>query len=62
MPVEIVPADIDTAQELTEDLTTAELAEALRQLRFTKNDRSLIALDKGVRDFILNALKERRPR
>jgi hypothetical protein len=42
--------------ELTADLTTAELAEALALLRFHGDEARLIALDRGVRDYLVSAL------
>jgi hypothetical protein len=43
---------------LTADLTTAELAEALGSLRFNGASRCLVALDRGVRDYLLRALRQ----
>jgi hypothetical protein len=44
---------------LTADLTTAELAEALGSLRFNGTSRRLVSLDRGVRDYLLRALRQR---
>jgi hypothetical protein len=44
---------------LTADLTTAELAEALANLRFQNGSRCLVSLDKGVRDYLLRAIGPR---
>ena len=44
---------------LTADLTTVELAEALGALRFRGKSRCLVSLDKGVRDYLLRAIRAR---
>jgi hypothetical protein len=45
--------------ELTADLTTLQLAEALAGLRFRGNSRCLVSLDRDVRDYLLRALAPR---
>ena len=46
--------------ELTADLTTAELAEALASLRFNGGaSRCMVLLDRGVRDYLVRALRKR---
>jgi hypothetical protein len=43
---------------LTSDLTT-ELAAALASLRFYAGSHCLVSLDRGVRDYLLRALRQR---
>jgi hypothetical protein len=50
---------IPNTLELTADLTTAEVAEALASLRFNGASRCLVSLDRGVRDYLLWALRPR---
>jgi hypothetical protein len=50
---------IPNTLELTADLTTAEVAEALAPLRFNGASRCLVSLGRGMRDYLLWALRPR---
>jgi hypothetical protein len=44
---------------LTDELNVSELIEQLEQLRFRTQSRRLLSVDRGVRDYIVRALKHR---
>jgi hypothetical protein len=47
--------------ELSDDLTPAQIVEELQQLNFKRRDEMRpIAIDKGTRDFLINALRRDR--
>ena len=52
----------DAATEpLDENMTTGDLVDVLAQLRFGKDGHCLIVIDKGIRDYLLRAIKRQHP-
>jgi hypothetical protein len=49
---EIVP------EELSEDMTAADICHALQDMQFT-NGHALLSVDRGVRDYLVRALRQR---
>ena len=47
--------------ELDADMTPGDIADVLRHLRFCKSaaDRAMVMLDRGVRDFLVEALRRK---
>jgi len=46
--------------ELSDDMRTGDLIEALATLHFRGQGRCVVVLDRGVRDYLLSALAARR--
>jgi hypothetical protein len=44
---------------LSEDLTTTELVELLEHVLWRRDNRCSLSIDKGVRDYVVTALRQR---
>jgi hypothetical protein len=56
------PNTIEHPLQLSEDLTTTELVEILENVLWRRDNRCSLSIDRGVREYIVQALKQRSAR
>jgi hypothetical protein len=57
MPPE--PTDTEHPLQLSEDLTTTELVTILEHVLWRRDNRCSLSIDRGIRDYVLQAIKQR---
>ncbi len=57
-PAKPLPKPQPVIEELSDEMTAADICHALAYLRFT-DGYGLLKLDRGVRDFLLRAVRQR---